>query len=171
MNNSSPFSFSQTNASNLMATTISSQWKGKKHYNFTPQMKPSTSTHQPRISDEDQTQPSPLYAIKINDMHSIDIQKELIDKYEKNKNNQAGIFEEAIDCPPVPKTCLGSTSQWFTSIFMDKWIWKRMCWRRETGNGTGEIDLDGLHRHLWKAWLSRRYQWANTIRWIHRSNF
>ncbi|KAG0161966.1 hypothetical protein DFQ30_004662, partial [Apophysomyces sp. BC1015] len=66
--------------------------KGKKHYSFTSQMKPSTSTHKPRISDEDQTQLSPLYAIKINDMHSIDTPKELIDKFEKNKNNQAGIL-------------------------------------------------------------------------------
>ncbi|KAG1487343.1 hypothetical protein G6F47_012891 [Rhizopus delemar] len=66
--------------------------KGKKHYNFTPQMKPSTSTHKPRISDEDQTLLSPLYAIKINDMHSIDTPKKLIDKFEKNKNNQAGIL-------------------------------------------------------------------------------
>ncbi|EIE87584.1 hypothetical protein G6F46_012981 [Rhizopus delemar] len=55
-------------------------------------MKPSTSTHKPRISDEDQTLLSPLYAIKINDMHSIDTPKKLIDKFEKNKNNQAGIL-------------------------------------------------------------------------------
>ncbi|KAG0190433.1 alpha mannosidase-like protein [Apophysomyces sp. BC1034] len=85
--------------------------KGKKKYCFIPQMKPSTSTQKPRITSDDCNQLNPLYTIKISEENTPDTPADLIEGYERNKDNQASnaslrkrpaafnFFKNAIDQP------------------------------------------------------------------------
>ncbi|KAG0175633.1 hypothetical protein DFQ28_006603 [Apophysomyces sp. BC1034] len=63
--------------------------KGKKSLTSIPQLKPSTSTHKSRVSDEDRVTLASLYSIKINDHHTPDTFKQLIDDYERNMDDQS----------------------------------------------------------------------------------
>ncbi|KAG0163603.1 hypothetical protein DFQ28_011459 [Apophysomyces sp. BC1034] len=63
--------------------------KGKKEYNFYPEMKPSMSTNKSRISDTDHATLASLYVVKIHDNHTLNIPVNLIDEYEASKEQQA----------------------------------------------------------------------------------
>lgn len=54
-------------------------------------MKPSTSTHKSRVSEEDIDQLTPLYAIKISES-SAPVPSEMVDEYETNKEQQAANY-------------------------------------------------------------------------------
>ncbi|ORY99450.1 hypothetical protein BCR43DRAFT_456042 [Syncephalastrum racemosum] len=63
--------------------------KGKKSFSFVPQLKPSTSTHKSRVSEEDRITLAPLYHIKINDDHTAYTPTNIIHDYEQNIDDQA----------------------------------------------------------------------------------
>ncbi|CAO3691858.1 unnamed protein product [Rhizopus stolonifer] len=63
--------------------------KGEKKYCFTPQMKPSTSIQKPRTTTDRCNQLNPLYSIKTSEENMADAPADLIEGYERNKENQA----------------------------------------------------------------------------------